>query len=187
MAEDRHPRPPVVTVRGGPAPRAPRTPTPYGPALLPLLLGLVALAVVLAAIRGQRPPPPPPPVPPPVDAQLALPDDGVSVSLSGVLVVRVLLRDLGPGLEVTSASAYAEPVRTDPTALPPRRLSPGTARRFPVLLAPDCRLLTPRSGLRFRASLLLQVANGEASQQVVLDLGGDPDVQQAVRGLCRRP
>lgn len=150
---------------------------------LVLLAAVAALAVLLAALREE--PPAPAPVLP-VDAALTLVPDDVSVTQSGVLVVPVLLRDRGPGLTVVDATAYAEPVRDDPAASPPQTVAPGQARRFVVLLAPDCRLLTPRSGLQFRASLLVRVASAGAEQQLVLPLGDTPAVADRVAGLCRR-
>ena len=85
------------------------------------MLRLVFAAVVLAVVQGQREerPRPEPREVVPVDAQLRLVGRGVSVSQGGVLVVPVVLQDLGPGLTVTSARAYAEPVREDPVITPP--------------------------------------------------------------------
>lgn len=173
----------MITISGGPSAR-PRDPEGAASSSLgPVLLGLAALAVLLVAALGQRPPPP---VAPPVDAALRLVAEDLTVSQGGVLVVPVVLQDHGPGHRVLSAGTYAEPVRTDPYATPPDAVAPGDARRFVVLLAPDCRLLGPRSGLEFRASLLLQVGNGRASQQLVLDIGTDPVVRARVQGLCGR-
>jgi hypothetical protein len=69
---------------------------------------------------------------------------------------------------------------------PPDRLSPGQAQRFVVLLTPDCRLLTRRSVLAFRASLLLQVRQDGAVLPLVLDVGSDRSVARVVDGLCGR-
>ena len=183
MAELRHPPPPVVTIRGGPAPRPPQA-AASSPLVLPLLLGLCAATVVGAAASGRQAEPSR--RPPPVAAEVALVAGNVPVSMTGIMVVPVVLRDGGPGHSVTSARAYAEPVRTEPVVLPPRRVAPGQARRFVVLLAPDCRLLGLRGRSGFRASLRLQVTNGGASQSLVLDVGGAREVQTKVRGLCRR-
>jgi hypothetical protein len=122
----------------------------------------------------------------PVDAQLRLAGRAVSVSQGGVLVVPVVLQDLGPGLSVTSARAYAEPVREDPVIAPPEQVAAGQAERFVVLLTPDCDLLTARSRLAFRASLLVQVEQDGASLQLVLDVGSARAVASVVDGLCGR-
>ena len=178
--------PPVVTVRGGPTqhPPDPRA----GSALRTVGLVLAAGAVVLAVVQGQREERPRltrrDAVP--VDARLRLVGGSVSVSQGGVLVVPVVLEDGGGGLTVTSARAYAEPVREDPVTSPPDRLAPGQAQRFVVLLTPDCRLLTRRSVLAFRASLLLQVRQDGAVLPLVLDVGSDRSVARVVDGLCGR-
>lgn len=164
-------------------PLEPADPRPRrGPVLLLGVLAALALIVVL----GHEDPPPAPPPGPPVDAALTLVADAVSVTQSGVLVVPVLLQDRGPGLRVVDATAYAEPVRTDPAVEPPLGVAPGASRRFVVLLAPDCRLLSPRSGIAFNASLLVRVTAGDAEQQLVLPLGAEPSVLDRVTGLCRR-
>lgn len=180
------PDPPPVTVRGGPAERVPDPRA--GTLLRGLGLVLAVTAVVLAVVQGQREeqPRPEPRTAVPVDASLRLVGRSVSVSQGGVLVVPVLLQDLGPGLTVASARAYAEPVREDPVVDPPGELAPGRAARFVVLLTPACELLTTRSRLAFRASLLLQVEQGGASLPLVLDLGRDPAVAGVVDGLCAR-
>lgn len=176
--------PPVVTVRGGPGERVadPRA----GAALRTVGLVLAGAAVVLAVVQGQREERPrvAPREVVRVDAELRLASRSLSVSQGGVLVVPVVLQDLGPGLSVTSARAYAEPVREDPVTTPPGEVAPGTARRFVVLLRPDCDLLTTRSRLGFRASLLVQVEQAGDSLQLVLDLGADPAVARVVAGLC---
>ena len=61
MADPREPAPPVVTIRGGPPARLPRPDQPGRGTLLPLLVGLAALAVVAAAVLGQRSSPLPAP------------------------------------------------------------------------------------------------------------------------------
>ena len=66
------------------------------------------------------------------------------------------------------------------------RVGAGQAARFVVLLAPDCDLLTTRSRLAFRASLLLQVEQGGARLPLVLDMGSDRSVRRVVDGLCGR-
>ena len=119
-------------------------------------------------------------------ASLRVVSRAVTVSQGGVLVVPVLLQDLGPGLTVVEAQAYAEPVREDPVTTAPHGLDAGQARRFVVLLTPECGLLTTRSRLAFRASLLLRVEQGGDRRQLVLDLGADEAVARFVDGLCRR-
>lgn len=178
--------PPVVTVRGGPSERVPDPRT--GAALRAGSLILAGVAVVLAVVQGQReelaraerrtavP----------VDAELRLVGRTVSVSQGGVLVVPVVLQDLGPGLTVTSARAYAEPVREDPVMTPPDQVDGGEAAGFVVLLTPDCDLLTTSSRLVFRASLLLQVQQNGAGLPLVLDVGRDRSVARVVDGLCAR-
>lgn len=178
---------PVVTVSGG---RSERDPDPRTAAVLRHAgLLLAGAALVLAVVQGQREEQsaPEPRRAVPVDAQLRLADRGVSVSQGGVLVVPVVLQDLGPGLTVVSARAYAEPVREDPATSPPDRLAGGEARSFVVLLTPDCDLLTDRARLAFRASLLLQVEQDGARLQLVLDIGSDRAVARVVDGLCGRP
>ena len=186
MAEPEDPDPPLVTVRGGPAERAP-DPRP-GAVLRALGLLLAGAAVVLAVVQGQREERPPTDrrAVVPVDAALRVAARGVSVSQGGVLVVPVVLQDLGPGLTVTSARAYAEPVREDPVTTPPDVVAAGQSRRFVVLLTPDCRLLGERSRLVFRTSLLVQVEQDGARLQLVLDVGSDPAVGRVVDGLCGR-
>lgn len=173
-----------MTVRGGPGERVrdPRS----GVALRRAGLGLAAAAVVLAVVQGQRDEQTRVTrrAPPPVGAEVQVVRSAVTVSQGGVLVVPVVLQDLGPGLTVTSARAYAEPVREDPVTTPPDELAGGEAQRFVVLLTPECRLLSTRAGLAFRASLLLQVEQDGASRQLVLDLGGDRAVSAVVDGLC---
>ena len=151
------------------------------------MLLAVAAAVVLGSVVGRQDPLPSPlPASSGVGADLSVVSGAVSVSQSGVLVVPVLLRDRGLGLRVVSAQPYAEPVREDPTASPPQAVLPGQSRRFVVLLAPDCRFLTPRSQLSFRASLLVRVAQAGATHQLAVELDRDPAVASAVAGLCRR-
>ncbi len=186
MAERGEADPPVVTVRGGPTQRPPDPRTATGLRTVGLVLAVTA--VVLAVVQGQREERPrltrPDAVP--VAAELRLVGRTVSVSQGGVLVVPVVLRDRGAGLTVTSARAYAEPVREDPVTSPPDRLAPGQEQRFVVLLSPDCRLLSGRSVLAFRASLLLQVEQDGAVLPLVLDLGRERTVARVVDGLCRR-
>ncbi len=186
MADRRELGTPVVTVRGGPTERVPDMRT--GAALRAVGLVLAATAVVLAVVQGQREEQPRTEQRPavPVDAQLRLAGRAVSVSQGGVLVVPVVLQDLGPGLTVTSARTYAEPVREDPVTTPPDHVAAGDAQRFVVLLSPDCRLLSSRSSLVFRASLLLQAEQDGTRLQLVLDVGSDRSVAQVVDGLCAR-
>ena len=187
MPEGDPPDAPVVTVSGGPSERAPDLRT--GAVLRQAGLLLAGGALVLAVVQGQREeqPAPEPRRAVPVDAQLRLADRAVLVSQGGVLVVPVVLQDLGPGLTVVSARAYAEPVREDPATSPPDRVAAGDERGFVVLLTPDCDLLTDRSRLAFRASLLLQVEQDGAQRQLVLDVGSDRGVARVVDGLCGRP
>lgn len=169
-----------MTIRGGPPQRVPRAATWCAPpGLLPLLL--LVLALVLAAVPGESPALP---APPPVDATLRAYAAGVPVWQGEVLLVPVELQDLGRGHRVVSARAYAGPVRSDPVVDAPDAVPPGAARRFVVLLAPDCRLLRRGSGVEFGASVLVRVVHGGASQQLALDLA-DRTVQARVAGLCR--
>jgi hypothetical protein len=179
--------PPVVTVRGGPGERVPDPRA--GVALRRLGLSLAAAAVVLAVVQGQREEQVRGArrVPVPVGAEVQVVRSGVTVSQGGVLVVPVVVQDLGPGLTVTSARAYAEPVREDPVTTPPGAVAGGDSERFVVLLTPECRLLSTRAGLAFRASLLLQVEQDGTSRQLVLDLGRDRAVSAVVDGLCGLP
>jgi len=181
VAERELPPAPVVTVHGDPPPPPPRATPSYSRAVLPAL-AVAALAVVVAAAITQRPPPPPP-----VDARLVLSADAVEVSRTGVLVVPVVLHDRGPGHRVVSTRVYADPSREDPVVSPPSEVAPGEQRRFALLLAPDCSKLGYRLGIGFRASLLVQVANGDASQQLLLDVGSEPAVVTQVRALCELP
>ena len=184
MGEVPAPPPPVVTIRGGPARVPPRRPVPRVVLLLPVL---AVVAVLALGVSSARTSPPPLPVPAPaVDARLLVAADGLTASQSGVLVVPVVLQDRGAGHEVAFAKTYANPVRDDPVVALPRRVEPGQSRRFVVLLAPDCRMLAPRIGLLFRASLLVQVENGGASQQLVVEVGADPVVSARVRAMCER-
>lgn len=175
---------PLVTVRGGPTERVPHPRT--GAAQRAVALVLAAATVVGAVVQGQREERPRRErrIPAPVAAELRLGARGVTVSQGGVLVVPVVLQDRGPGLTVTSVTAYAEPVREDPVASPPDEVGAGRTGRFVVLLTPDCDLLTVRSRLAFRASLLLQLEQAGARRQLVLDLGGDRSVARLVDGLC---
>ncbi len=186
MAEPGEAEPPVVTVRCGPTQRPPDPRTSTGLRAVGLVLAVTA--VVLAVVQGQREERPrltrPDAVP--VAADLRLVGRGVSVSQGGVLVVPVVLQDRGAGLSVTSGRGYAEPVRDEPVTSPPDRLAAGQAQRFVVLLSPDCRLLSERSVLAFRASLLLQVEQDGAVLPLVLDVGSDRVVARVVDGLCGR-
>ena len=186
VAERGDAEPPVVTVRGGPSERVP-DPRP-GAALRAAGLVLAGAAVVLAVVQGQREESPRAQrrTAVPVHAELRLVGRAVTVSQGGVLVVPVVLQDHGPGLTVTSARAYAEPVREDPVMTPPDQLDGGGAARFVVLLTPDCGLLTTSSRLAFRASLLLQVEQGGAGLPLVLDVASDRSVARVVDGLCAR-
>lgn len=184
MAERGGTDPPLVTVRGGPAERVPDPRA--GAALRAAGLVLAGAAVVVAVLQGRREeqPRPEPRAVLPVVAELRVVSGSVAVSQGGVLVVPVVLQDLGPGLTVTSARTYAEPVREDPLTSPPDQLDAGEAQRFVVLLTPDCGLLTTSSRLAFRASLLLQVEQDGAGMQLVLDVGSDRSVARVVDGLC---
>lgn len=174
---------PPVTVRGGP-PEGPGDGAHSRTAHVVVLLA-VAAAVVLGVVVGRQDPlPGPERAPQPVGGDLSVVASGVSVSRGGVLVVPVVLQDRGSGLTVEHAQAYAAPVREDPSTSPPRVVPPGESRRFVVLLAPDCRFLTPETGLSFSASLLLRVRHAGGSEQLVLEL--DPAVAAVVRRLCRR-
>lgn len=173
--------PPEITVLGEPAVATETEPVARRGGSAALVVA--ALVLLFAVVRSEQAPPPPVPQ---LDAELTLVPDAVSITQSGILVIPVLLQDRGAGLRVLSAAPYAEPVREDPIAQPPLGVAAGQSRRFVVLVAPDCRLLTPRSGLDFRASLLLRIAGSQDERQLGLDLATDPAVAGAVAGLCRR-
>ena len=86
MAEDRSPRPPEVTVLGGPPEGAGAPPAQGRPVLGRLLVGLAAVAVLGAAVLGQRDERPPPAAECP---EPCLPPDavvlGTALPVSGVL------------------------------------------------------------------------------------------------------
>ena len=182
MAEPAAPPRPVVTIRGGPV--LPPLPGP-APRVVLLLPVLAVVAVLVAGVASARPAAAPPPAPV-VDARLVVAADGLTASQGGVLVVPLVLHDQGPGHVVSFGKAYANPVRDDPVVSLPRRVEPGGKQRFVVLLAPDCRMLVPEIGLAFRASLLVQVENAGASQQLVVEVGSDPVVAARVRAVCDR-
>jgi hypothetical protein len=176
---------PQVTLRGAPAVEPPPAPAGERRSAAPVLL-LLVLALVAVLVGVDRPAPPVPVADRPLDAVLELRAGDVTASETGVLVVPVVLHNRGRLLRVRSAEAYAEPVRSDTTTTAPTAVGPGDARRFLVLVEPDCRFLTPLSGLSFRASLLVVVADREgASRQLTLDLTRGPAVAGVVAQLCR--
>ena len=174
-------RPEVTLTRSSaPSPRdvplPPRRPLPGW--LLPL--GVVGVLLVAAVGRDD----PPRVQPPALDATLVLQAESLSVTQGGVLVVPVELRNPGPVVQVRSAEVYAEPVLADPAVEAPERVREASARRFVALLAPDCRLLRPGSPIEFRATVMLRLALGPTSRELVVDLGSDPAVRERVAGLC---
>jgi hypothetical protein len=146
-----------------------------------LALGVIGL-LLLAVTAPDRSAPDPPP---PVEAQLVLRPESLSVTQGGVLVVPLELRNAGPELRVRAANAYAEPVTTDPVVQAPEVVRAGAQRGFVVLLVPHCRLLTPGSPLRFRATVVLRVAVGSSMQDLSVDVAAVPSVRETVAGLCR--
>jgi hypothetical protein len=181
------PERPQVTLRGAPAVEPPAAPAGEGRPAAAAVLLLLVLAVAAVLVGVDRPAPPVPvEADRPLDAFLELRAEDLSASETGVLVVPVVLHNRGRPLRVRSAQAYAEPVRSDPTTTAPEQVGSGDARRFLVLVEPDCRFLTPVSGLSFRASLLVVVADREgASTQLPLDLTRGPAVAGVVEQLCR--
>jgi hypothetical protein len=142
------------------------------------VVGLLLLAVTAPDRSGSAPTAS-------VDAQLVLRPDSLSVTQGGVLVVPLELRNAGPELRVRSANAYAEPVTTDPVVQAPQAVRAGAQRGFVVLLQPHCRLLTPGSPLRFRATVVLRVAVGSSMRELTVDVAAVPSVRETVAGLCR--
>lgn len=145
-----------------------------------LLLPLVALGLAFTASR--TPPAPPPPAS--FDAELLLLSERLSVTQSGILVLPVELRNRGGALQVRRADAYGSPVRDDPAVQAPQEVAAGERRRFVALLAPDCTLLRGGQSGLFEASLLVRLASGSVSRDVVLDLADSDPVRERVAGLC---
>jgi len=167
--------------RGATAPEPPAlSPGRRRPAAL-LLLPLVALGL---AFTTGRTPPAPAPAPASFDAELLLLGERLSVTQSGILVLPVELRNRGGALQVRRAEAYGSPVRDDPAVQAPQELAAGERRRFVALLAPDCTLLDGGQSELFEASLLVRLASGSVSRDVVLDLAASEQVRERVAGLC---
>ena len=177
------PRRPEVTLVGGTLPTGPVEPEPAPRRRSPLvlLLGVVAVLLLVAAVRA----PDARPAPSVPTASLVLGEGGINITQYGVLVVPVELRNAGPELAVRKAWLYAEPVVEDPVVQAPTSVAAGDRRRFVALVAPDCRLLRPESPLRFSATVMLRVGLGSSSQDLVVDLAASPEVTAAVDGLCR--
>lgn len=146
------------------------------------LLVLLPVLLLVVVLLGEEPEQAEPPVA--ADVDLVLLADRLSVTQSGVLVVTVQLTNRGEALQVRRADAYASPVVEDPVLQAPEEVAAGQQRRFVALVAPDCRLLRPGSGLDFTASLLLRVGRGSVDHDVVLDVATDPVVRERVAGLC---
>lgn len=148
----------------------------------PLLVAVlvVALVAVAGAVRPDRPVT----RAGEVDAVLSIDPDSINITQSGVLVVPVEMRNQGGALEVRRAQAFAEPVRLNPDVQAPPSLDVQQTRRLIVLIAPDCRLLRPQSGLSFRASILVRIGSGSVGRDLVLDVGAEPVIMERVTGLC---
>lgn len=149
-----------------------------------LLLPVLALVLALTTSRGGPATSPAPE--PPLDVELLLLPERLSVTQSGILVLTVELRNGGEALQVRSAAAYASPVVDDPVLQAPTEVRARDRRRFVALVAPDCRLLQNGSALQFSATVLMRVGRGSLSRDLMLDLVGPPEIRDRVSGLCPR-
>ena len=179
--------PPVVTVIGGPHRRVLPAPAEHAGLAAAALLAVASLVVLLTP----SPPPPktaaltgPTPAPAPLAASLRVVDDRIEAGAGGVLVVPVEVDNPGPAATL-ALTAYAEPVRADPTAAGPSGVPAAAQRGLVVLVAPDCRLLRSGSGLAFVATVAVHLrAPGGRRGDVSLDLAARPAVAAAVAGVC---
>jgi len=178
-------RRPEVTLTSSSLPREmtsePRAPSPRRRPAALLLLLLVALGL---ALTTGRTPAAPPPVAATFDAELLLLGERLSITQSGILVLPVELRNRGGALQVRRAEAYGSPVRDDPAVQAPQEVAAGERRRFVALIAPDCTLLDGGQSALFEASLLVRLASGSVSRDLVLDLADSELVRERVAGLC---
>ncbi|MCY7365331.1 MAG: hypothetical protein LH469_08515 [Frankiaceae bacterium] len=176
---------PQVTLTSSSLPRAtapePPAPSPRRRPAALLLLPLVALGL---ALTTGRTPAAPPPAAASFDAELLLLGERLSITQSGILVLPVELRNRGGALQVRRAEAYGSPVRDDPAVQAPQEVAAGERRRFVALIAPDCTLLDGGQSALFEASLLVRLASGSVSRDLVLDLADSELVRERVAGLC---
>ncbi len=176
---------PEVTLTSSSLPREaapePRAPAPRRRSAALLLLPLAALGLALATGRT---PAVTPPAAASFDAELLLLGERMSITQSGILVLPVELRNRGGALQVRRAEAYGSPVRDDPAVQAPQEVAAGERRRFVALIAPDCTLLDGGQSALFEASLLVRLASGSVSRDLVLDLADSELVRERVAGLC---
>ena len=171
-----------MTVSGGPEllaggeDREPRRLPRWATAAL-VVAAAVAAVAVLVGTRDQRPAVPPP--------TLAVLDDGIGVTTSGVIVLSVELRDGGEGLAIRSAELTAMPVLQPASVNAPDRVRPGGTVRLVAIVQPDCRALGPGEAAPLAAALVVRVAPPSGRERELrLDLGEDPVLLGRLRGLC---
>jgi hypothetical protein len=170
---------PAELLSGG-ADREPLRPPRAALVLLAVVAAVIATGVAVVALGllpgpsadGPRP-------------ELAVLDDGIGVTTSGVIVLSVELRDRAAGLTVRSAELTAAPVLQPASVNAPARVRPGGTARLVAIVQPDCRALGPGEEGKLDATLVVGVTDASGRESDLrLDLGADRVLRGRLRGLC---
>ena len=168
---------------GGPEPVEPAAEDASGPrgGAWVGLAALVLLAVFALMQQSSLPPAAA------VQASLSVSGERIATSQSGVLVVPVRIANRGEAaVTVDGLVLRAEPVRQDPATNGVRRVEAGSTGGFAAIVQPDCRVLSPASGIPFRATVAVALRTDAGVQRdLVLDLAQEPAVVARVETLCR--
>ena len=177
------PPPPVVTVSGGPEPVEPTAAdAPSGPRS-GAWIGLAALVLLAVVALMQQSSLPPAAA---VQASLSVAGERIATSQAGVLVVPVRIDNRSEAaVTVDGLLLRAEPVRQDPATNGVRRVEAGSSGGFAAIVQPDCRVLSPASGIPFRATVSVALRTDAGVQRdLVLDLASEPAVVARIATLC---
>lgn len=171
---------PAELLSGG-ADRQPRRPPRAALVLLAVVAAVVAAGAAVVAL-GLSGGPTAEALPRP---ELAVLDDGIGVTTSGVIVLSVELRDRAAGLTVRSAALTAAPVLQPASVNAPARVRPGGTARLVAIVQPDCRALGSGEEGELDATLVVGVTDASGrDSDLRLDLGADRVLRARLRGLC---